>query len=359
MSSGAVSQVSPASAPEEQLPPPQVCVPEQRLHAPPPAPHAETVVPGKHTSPWQQPLRQVVLLQVATHEVPLHAWLLPQLVHVAPPVPQAALIVPAWQTFPWQQPPGQVVTLQLEVETHCVPLQLCPLPQLLHTPPPVPHALVAVPGWHTFSAQQPVGQFSKLQVEPPAQSPPLQVCPAPHALQVSPPAPQVVVVRPVSQRLPLQQPWQLPGLQVLPAHRLSVHAPLHALQVWPPLPHDEAWLPTWQMPFAQQPAQVCGPHELAPPPPPPEPPPVPPVPPPRLLLPRGVQKPTLQKLSAPHCVHESPPEPHPTSVVPGEQLPVESQQPEHVAVLHFGVAEEHPTPRPSIERIRRKRITPA
>ena len=154
-----------------------------------------------------------------------------------------------------------------------------------------------------------------MQVEPPAQRPPLQVCPAPHALQA-----------------------------------------------WPPLPHDEAWLPTKQMPFAQQPAQVCGPHELAPPPPPPpppEPPPVPPVPPPRLLLPRGVQKPTLQKLSAPHCVHESPPEPHPTSVVPGEQLPLESQQPEHVAVLHFGVADEHPTPRPSIERIRRERITPA
>ena len=163
VSSGAVSQVSPDSAPEEQLPPPQVCVPEQRLHAPPPAPHAELEVPGMQTSPWQQPLGQVVLLQVATHEVPLHVWLVPQLVHVAPPVPQAALMVPAWQTLPWQQPPGQVVTLQLEVERHCVPLQLWPLPQVMHTPPPVPHALVAVPGWHTFSAQQPVGQVVALQ----------------------------------------------------------------------------------------------------------------------------------------------------------------------------------------------------
>lgn len=191
----------------------------------------------------------------------------------------------------------------------------------------------------------------------------MQLCPAPHALQVSPPAPQVVVVRPVSHRLPLQQPWQLPGLQVLPAHWLSVHAPLQALQAWPPLPHAAARLPGWQTPLLQQPAHVCGPHELAPPPPPvavppPLPPPVDPPPPPRVLLPRGVQKPTLQKLSTPHCVQLSPPEPQPLSVVPARQVPVGSQHPEQVLVLHFEVVEEHPT-RPSIETIRRRRSTTA
>jgi hypothetical protein len=58
----------------------------------------------------------------------------------------------------------------------------------------------------------------------------VQLSPSPQAVQDAPPAPQVAAVRPVSQRLPLQQPWQLDGLHVLPAHWLSTHAPLlHAL----------------------------------------------------------------------------------------------------------------------------------
>jgi hypothetical protein len=66
----------------------------------------------------------------------------------------------------------------------------------------------------------------------------VQLCPSPHEVQVAPPTPQVADVSPVSQRLPLQQPWQLDGLHVLPAHWLSVQAPLlHALHAWPPLPH--------------------------------------------------------------------------------------------------------------------------
>jgi hypothetical protein len=83
-------------------------------------------------------------LQVATHEVPLHCVLLPQVAHIAPPVPHAELEVPAWQTFPWQQPPGQLVELQ--VATHDVPLHTFPLPQVVHVAPPLPHAALVLPG---------------------------------------------------------------------------------------------------------------------------------------------------------------------------------------------------------------------
>ena len=117
-----MSQPSPVNPPPEQLPLPQLWLPEHVTQAAPPAPHAALDVPAWQTSPWQQPPGHVVLLHVATHEVPLQAWLLVQLAQVPPPVPHAALIVPAWQTLPWQQPVGQVAALQ--PDTHCVPLQL-------------------------------------------------------------------------------------------------------------------------------------------------------------------------------------------------------------------------------------------
>lgn len=83
-----------------------------------------------------------------------------------------------------------------------------------------------------------------LQVDAPVQCPLVQERPAPQVVQLAPAAPQVAAVRPVSQRLPLQQPWQLDGLQVLPAHWLSVHAPVpHALHAWPPLPQALTWFP--------------------------------------------------------------------------------------------------------------------
>lgn len=152
-------------------------------------------------------------------------------------------------------------------------------------------------------------------------------------------------------------------------HRFSEHVPApHALQAWPPLPHALAVLPGWQTPPTQQPPHVCGPHELLPPPPPvvvpppvppPEPPPLPPPAPPPVLLPRGTQKPTLQKVSVPQGVHTSPPEPQALSKLPETHSPeTESQQPVQLLVLHFGaVGEEHAAPKESTERIRRKRIT--
>lgn len=216
----------------------------------------------------------------------------------------------------------------------------------------------------TFPWQQPSGQFSALQVVPPLQRPPVQLSPLPHASQVAPPEPQVVVVSPVSQRLPLQQPWQLVALQVLPLHWLSEHAPpVHALHAWPPLPQAEVALPGRQTPLAQHPPQLAGPQLLVPPPPPPvDPPPVPPpepLPPP--VFPRGRQKPRLHEVSVPHWAQTWPPVPQPSSPVPPRHASVAgSQHPVQLLGLHFaGAGEEHAAPKPSIERSRRRRITTA
>ena len=198
----------------------QVCPLLQLAHAPPPVPHALTEVPERQTFSEQHPVGQVVALQVEleTHWVPLQACPLPQVAHAPPPAPHALVVRPGWQTPPSQQPSGQVVALHVEPPLHRPALHVCPLAHTPQVAPLPPHAEVAVPTWQTLPWQQPSGQFSGLQVEPPEQRPLLQVWPAPQALHVAPPAPQVVVVRPVSQRLPLQQPWQLLALQVLPAH---------------------------------------------------------------------------------------------------------------------------------------------
>lgn len=256
--------------------------------------------------------------------------------------------------------------MQVEPPVHRPAPQVWPFVHALQVSPEAPQALVEVPGWQTSPWQQP-SQFAGLHVEPPLHCPALQLWPLGHALQVSPPAPQVAADKPVSHRLPLQQPWQLDGLQVLPEHWLSLHVPLvHALHAWPPLPHALTTLPGRHTPPAQQPPHVWGPHEPAPPPPPappplppPEPPPVP-LPPPT-LLPRGTQKPRLQNVSVPHWEQTSPLVPQPLSTLPGRHSPVaESQQPVQLLVLHFGAeVEEQAAPRPSIERIKRTRITPA
>ena len=76
-----------------------------------------------------------------------------------------------------------------------------------------------------------------------------------------------------------------------------------------------------------------------------------------MFAPRGTQKPTLQKVSVPHCVQTSPPEPQPFWLLPVRHSPLaESQQPVQVLVLHFGtVTWEHEVPKPSIEMSRRRR----
>ncbi len=89
----------------------------------------------------------MALLQVATHELPLQVWLVPQVAQLAPPAPHAADIVLSWQTLPWQQPLGQLVEVQ--PATHCW-LTHEPVPQLEQAFPLPPHAVLLLPSTHTL-----------------------------------------------------------------------------------------------------------------------------------------------------------------------------------------------------------------
>ena len=114
--------------------------------------------------------------------------------------------------------------LGLQLETHCVPLQLSPEPQLAHWPPPVPHALLAVPGWQTFPMQQPLGHVVALQTK--RQAPPTHESAPEQPVQVFPLLPQALVVLPPRHTVPEQQPpGQVAALQVEP----PLHTP--AVQV--------------------------------------------------------------------------------------------------------------------------------
>ena len=77
-------------------------------------------VPGWHTLPAQQPLGQVLALQVLPplHRPALQVWPLAHTPQVSPPAPHAEVLVPTWQTLPWQHPSGQFSALQVEPPTH-------------------------------------------------------------------------------------------------------------------------------------------------------------------------------------------------------------------------------------------------
>ncbi len=187
-----VTHVLPLQQPPEQLPelqPWQLPIVHawfiaHAAHVPPPVPHADATLPGRHVLPWQQPDAQLV--ESHTHAPPTqrcpapHGALAPHwhapfaqrsavvglhVVHAAPPMPQLDDAVPAWQVLPWQQPLGQLVASH----THAPPAQRCPAPHAAppphwqvpfthwsavvalhaaHAPPVLPHAVVALPGWH-------------------------------------------------------------------------------------------------------------------------------------------------------------------------------------------------------------------
>jgi hypothetical protein len=113
-------------------------------------------------------------------------------------VPQALVVFPGRQVLPLQQPFGQLVLLQ----THCPLEQVWPAEQAL---PHAPQLLTSL----LRSSQLPLQQAGEV---------PVQVA------HVAPPVPQVVVVFPGWQVLPLQQPFG----QLVP---LQTHVP--PLQVWP------------------------------------------------------------------------------------------------------------------------------
>jgi hypothetical protein len=131
--------------------------PEQFMQTAPPEPQALLAVPSRQVFPSQQPV-QLEALQVdceGTHAPAEHTVPAPHLTQATPPVPQALLAVPGWQVFPSQQPFGQLPAL------HCwqVPFtHVVPFGQFTQATPPVPQALLAVPGWQVFLSQQPLLQ---------------------------------------------------------------------------------------------------------------------------------------------------------------------------------------------------------
>ena len=70
----------------------------------PPMPHAAVSRPVRHCEPAQQPLGQLLELQVEVAQVPPVQVLPPQSRHARPPVPHATGVSPKRQRPPMQQP---------------------------------------------------------------------------------------------------------------------------------------------------------------------------------------------------------------------------------------------------------------
>jgi hypothetical protein len=82
----------------------------------------------------------------------------------------------------------------LHEAAHVPPLHVSPELHVEHSPPPVPHAEVELPDWHTFPEQHPVGHVVELQMK--AQRPPEHESDPLHELHVEPPTPHAAVVLP-------------------------------------------------------------------------------------------------------------------------------------------------------------------
>lgn len=204
-----------------------------------------------------------------------------------PLAPHALVELPGKHTLPEQQPLGHVEALHVDVGVHCCCALHVSLPaHSSHATPPVPHALVEVPGMHTFPEQQPLGQVDALHDDVTfTQRPEEHVWLEVHAMQVLPALPHASPDVPDTHWFPEQQPvGQFVALQVLV---VLMHAPLehcsmlpHTSHKSPPRPHAMVDVPPMHWLFTQQPAQLSREHDAAPPPLPPVPPPSPPPPPP-------------------------------------------------------------------------------
>lgn len=97
----------PPTPPPVPPPVPPEQVPVETLHEPPlthatqdapPSPHWDAVRFVTQVLPVQQPFGHVALLHAPPVQVPLvHDWPLVQLMHALPPVPHALMDVPGWQ----------------------------------------------------------------------------------------------------------------------------------------------------------------------------------------------------------------------------------------------------------------------
>ncbi len=233
----------------------------QGKQAPPPVPQADVLVPDSHLpNASQQPVGHDDELHVAPSHAP-ETQVSPdgQARHALPPLPQALVLVPGWQVPEGsQQPVGQVVeshggVLQLPA------LQMSPDAQVAHASPPVPHAALVVPDSQNPSAsQQPFGQVAASQGGP-LQAPPVHESPGGHGTQALPPVPHAVALVPDSHFPKASQHpvGQLDALHVVPSQPPPVHVSPdgQTAQARPSVPHAEVLLPERQIPAAsQQPA---------------------------------------------------------------------------------------------------------
>jgi hypothetical protein len=153
---------------------------------------------SRQFAPSQQPLGQVVALQVPRPEqVPL-AWQVlpaPQTLQSCPGAPHAIAVLPVWQA-------KVEVSMQPAHAVHTPAEQTSPVGHEPHAAPPVPHRLGVVTVMHVPEVlQQPFAQLVALQV--PAMPPPVAVPPpvaTPPPVEPPPVAtpPPVVVPPPVA-----------------------------------------------------------------------------------------------------------------------------------------------------------------
>lgn len=268
-------------------PPPQhVSSAWQAMQAPPSWPQNALPVPGLHRSPSQHPLAQLSGVQVQAP--PTHTWFaaqarphapqlassLPvstqsplqqvspgsQMAQVSPLRPQRVSWVPGSQVFPEQQPFGQLSGLQVHVPaTHSwfaahawphAPQFPCSLDvstqaaaqqvsafggQLRHALPPLPHAVLAVPGWQVSPSQHPSAQLAAVHRHAPS----TQAVPAGQAAHAAPWTPHCAGFVPARQVAPSQQPLQrlpsqvqTPPMQDWPATQAFWQRPQFVMSLW-------------------------------------------------------------------------------------------------------------------------------
>jgi hypothetical protein len=244
---------------------PSAVVPLHSLHAPPPVPHAASDG-WLHVGPVQHPVVHVST-QPEQRPSPVHVWPVGHEPQVLPPVPHAVIRLPGWHVSAAQQPVGQPIPSH----THLPPRQCCPE---AHAAPP-PHE------------QEPAA----LQLSESTSSQAVQLVPElPHAVNVGDahvsPAPQQPFAHDVAlqRQTPLRQTCPTPQGAPVP----QVHSPLmqpsavpdaHALQVAPARPHAEGEMtsshavpsqhPSGQEAASQMqspPTHACPPTQAGPPP---------------------------------------------------------------------------------------------
>ena len=94
----------------------------------------------------QQPFGQLAAVHTLTQLPFWHVVPVGQLTQMIPPVPQAVLVLPGWQVLFWQQPFGQLRA----VHTHEPFWHVVPVGQDTQPTPPVPHTWFVLPGWQVL-----------------------------------------------------------------------------------------------------------------------------------------------------------------------------------------------------------------